>query len=55
MSEVIAHTIGSFWYCMSCVNELGPDEEASPTTADQLIPGESYFCDSCGEPIRRVA
>lgn len=55
MNEVIAHTIGSFWYCMGCVSALGTDEDASPVTADQLIDDESYFCDSCGDPVRRLA
>lgn len=55
MSAVIAYTMGSFWYCLDCVEELGQDDELSPTQPGDLIDDESYFCDSCGGAIRRLS
>lgn len=53
--SAVAYTIGSFWYCLECVEALGPDDELTPAYRADLIDGESYYCDSCGDAIRRLS
>lgn len=48
-NTLIAYTVGSFWYCLSCGKDIVDRDEVSK---DHLMSCYDYRCDQCGTVIQ---
>lgn len=49
-NEVVAYTMGSFWFCPPCARAQGT-EGLEATRRYCLMDVYTYHCDQCGKPI----
>lgn len=46
--QIVASTVGSFWYCLPCAVKQSYSE---PARRRDLMAQYTYFCDDCGTRI----
>jgi hypothetical protein len=49
--EVVAYTLGSFWFCQPCARTREERETLVPTRRADLMGVYKYVCDQCGKTI----